>query len=93
MRPSRKRIPLLAPATGATFTAPRPVGSRGYLTVAEKSSLARLGARIIAGLSCGVGHRPPSERDVAGFPCATDRLDAVEAMAKYLRLHGWKVSR
>ena len=45
----------------------------------EMKKLAKLGYKIICSLSCNINGE--------GVPCKTDRLEAVELMKQYLKIH------
>ncbi len=49
----------------------------------EVKRLTELGQAILGGLSCNANGD--------NFPCRTDRLDVVEKMKEYLKIHGYTV--
>ena len=54
--------------------------SKDTLTAKDVKRLVALGKRIRASLDC--------DANGSGLPCRTDRLDAVENMREYLKIHG-----
>jgi|TARA_B100000029_G_scaffold422006_1_gene428494 hypothetical protein len=56
---------------------------KGILTDKQVDKLIDLGPKIQMGLECNLNG--------TGLPCRTDRLDAVDNMIKYVKLHGYKV--
>jgi hypothetical protein len=54
-----------------------------FLSDHELKQLAELGKSIIVSLECDVNQ--------SGVPCRTDRLEAVEKMKEYLKLHSYKI--
>ena len=73
----------------------------GALNGHQLYEMNRLGERIQNGLSCRANNicRRDSESDegapeeyfTEGFPCGTDRHDAMEAMMMYLQINGYEV--
>lgn len=55
------------------------------LTNFEVQELSQIGSDIKDSLEC--------DANGTGLPCRTDRMEAVNLMRKYLKIHGYKVLR
>ena len=56
---------------------------KGILTDKQVQKLIDLGPKIIGGLECDINGQ--------GIPCRTDRLQAVDDMIEYLKIHDYYI--